>query len=201
MKYVAQYNLWWPDFEDPPNTGLVRMMKRVSDCDVVTEDTRTKGVAVQAGGHIGLWARQLAKQFALVHSFEPGLEMYGCLVKNTQYTQNIVAHNAALGAKSGVVSFSDRCGGKSKVMDRGDYDVPITTIDAQELPRCDLIYLDIERYELQALKGARETIANFKPVIAIEILDGERDRAKKFMQEIGYKDVRQIHSDWVFVPC
>ena len=49
-------------------------------------------------------------------------------------------------------------------------EIKLTTIDSLELERLDFIKLDIEGYELFALKGAEETIKRCKPLIAFEIL-------------------------------
>lgn len=201
MMFVENYGLWWPSFEDEPNAGLVRMMKRVNDCDVVSSFTRTRGIAVQAGGHCGLWARQLAKSFALVHTFEPVPDMFECLKKNTQYSQNIITHEKALGRENVMVQIAPRSGGKSKVLgSSSSSDVEQVTIDSLNLPRCDLIYLDIERYELEALAGAKETIAHFRPVIALEVLDGEELRIQQWMDDHKYSHVKSIHSDCVYAP-
>lgn len=201
IQFIENYGLWWPDFEEAPQSGLVRMFKRVTDCDVVAAHARTKGVAVQAGGHCGLWARQLAKTFALVHTFEPVPEMFACLMRNTIYVQNILLHNTALGAEQAMVKIAPRSGGKSKVLESSSSsDIEQVTIDSLNLPRCDLIYLDIERYELEALAGAKETIAHFRPVIALEVLDGEQDRITQWMNTNKYTFSKQIHSDWIFTP-
>lgn len=202
MKFVPQYNLWWPDFEGDPLRGLVRMTKRVTDCDVVAAKARTKGIAVQAGGHIGIWARQLAKQFAFVHTFEPIPETFECLKLNTQHCPNIIAHHNGLAATAGgTLDFIARDGGRSKVCTApGSVQVPVTTIDALQLPRCDLIYLDVERYELEVLKGAVETIAHYRPVLALEVLDGQGEAVRSWAQVNNYTFAGKVHSDWMFTP-
>lgn len=201
IQFNENYGLWWPDFEEAADSGLVRMFKRVNDCDVVASHARTRGIAVQAGGHCGLWARQLAKTFALVHTFEPVPEMFECLKRNTCYVQNILLHPNAIGAEQSMVQIAPRAGGKSKVLgSTSSSDIEQVTIDSLNLPRCDLIYLDIERYELEALAGAKETIAHFRPVLAVEVLDGEEARITKWMDANNYSCVKTIHSDWVFTP-
>jgi FkbM family methyltransferase len=64
--------------------------------------------------------------------------------------------------------------------------VPVTTIDHivkdLGLPRVDVIKLDIEGAEPNALRGARETLARFKPALAIGTYHNAGDLA----------DIRQI---------
>jgi hypothetical protein len=55
----------------------------------------------------------------------------------------------------------------------------VLTIDSLSLPNCDLIYLDIEGYEMLALFGAANTISNYFPVIAVE--------DKGLSETFGYK--------------
>lgn len=52
-----------------------------------------------------------------------------------------------------------------------DESLPVTTIDefvnVNNIPKVDFIKMDIEGFELKALKGARQTIEKFKPKLAI----------------------------------
>jgi len=48
-----------------------------------------------------------------------------------------------------------------------DASVPCTTIDECRLDRCDLIKMDIEGFEVQALKGARATLQRFRPLLTV----------------------------------
>lgn len=200
MREVPKYNLWWPEFESPPSDMMPFIMGRVTDCDVVTDKhVRTKGIAVQAGGHVGLYARQLAKYFSFVYTFEPVVETFCALKRNVERVPNIIADRKALGETQGFVNVQPRAGGKSAVSEIGDH-VELITIDSLALPRCDLIYLDIEGYELSALAGARATIALRRPTIVLEALKERRVALMDWAQRNQYKCTARLHADWVFEP-
>lgn len=55
-------------------------------------------------------------------------------------------------------------------------EVPLITVDGLELARCDLIKVDTEGFEDRVIKGARATIAAFRPVLYIEVHDREKLR-------------------------
>jgi hypothetical protein len=61
------------------------------------------------------------------------------------------------------------------------------TIDALSLPRVDLIKLDIEGMELEALQGATETIARSRPIFLVESIKAGRENLRSFLHEQGYK--------------
>lgn len=200
MNKLEQFGLWWPDFETAAEEVQAYMIGRVTDVDVVTKHVRTKGIAVQAGGHVGLWPRQLAKHFAFVHTFEPCPDMFECLSKNVDGYRNILPQQCALGEKIGIVGFAERRSGRSKIdVQAGDYNVAMRTLDSMRLPRCDLLYLDLEGYETQALAGAT-TLLKFKPVVVLEVLKGNKDAIEQWAERANYERVERIHNDWVFLP-
>ena len=73
-----------------------------------------------------------------------------------------------------------------------DYDKPTVTvrqlsIDSLELERVDLIKLDVEGMEEEALEGAKETIIRCKPVMYIETVKSDKDKIVKWCEDLGYK--------------
>lgn len=205
MRACSKYQLCWPDDDEAPEVGIAHMMMRVTDCDVVTKHVRTKGIAVQAGCHIGLWARRLAQHFVQVHTFEPTPVLYECAEHNLAHCPNVVLSSLALGAVAADIHMQHRWGGKSKVTQAtsGELVVPAKqiTIDSLQLPRCDLIYLDIEGYEPEALAGAHATIMRCRPVVAVEVLKGNDASINAWADALSYTRVETIHSDWIFAPC
>jgi FkbM family methyltransferase len=193
-------NLWWPDFESGYDEVEDYIIRRVTDADVATGHVRTKGVCVQAGGHVGMFPRQLSKHFAFVFSFEAVPETYECLKLNTESYPNIITTNAALGPREGTLKLATRRSGRSRADADGDVEVRQTTIDALALPRCDLIYLDIEGYELPALFGAVETIEKYRPVVVVEVLKGEEEKVQRWADDNKYNRAGRVHSDWMFTP-
>lgn len=126
---------------------------------------------IQAGGHIGSWPLLLALHFDKVLTVEPDPVNYECLLTNTVKAPNVTAFHAALGCDDGFVGL-DRDDGESGncgayyVTDSGD--IPNKRIDSLALNDVDLIYLDIEGSEYNALIGAYETIIRCHPVIGLE---------------------------------
>lgn len=72
--------------------------------------------------------------------------------------------------------------------------VPVTTVDREVerlgLPRLDLIKIDIEGSEVQALEGARETLRRFRPDLVVEChtVEGQSTEAAvlRLLREAGY---------------
>ncbi len=57
--------------------------------------------------------------------------------------------------------------------------------------KIDLIHLDLEGYEFEALLGAKEIIERDKPIIVLEI-DARAVDYNNFMQSINYQPVKQL---------
>jgi FkbM family methyltransferase len=60
------------------------------------------------------------------------------------------------------------------------------TLDALSLPRVDLIKIDIEGMEMEALDGAQQTIARNRPVLLVEQIKSDREALRAWMAERGY---------------
>ena len=75
------------------------------------------------------------------------------------------------------------------------------TIDSSGLDRVDLIKMDIEGMELEALAGAIATIQKHKPVLFIETIKIDKTKLERMLSELDYRCYPQgmsvlcIHAD------
>lgn len=169
----------------------------------ILEYCTNKKVAVQAGGNCGLWPMELAKHFDQVFTFEPDPTNFYCLVGNTD-SKNVRFFNAALGSRvsySGLLQMEGPTNpGATKLDGLGPY--PVIPLDDLLIPECDLLQLDIEGYEYEALRGAETTIGFFKPVIVVELRGhGDDEMVRDQLKHLGYKFAERLNHDEVWVPC
>lgn len=184
----------------------------LENLDVVLKMFTGRTRAVQAGGNIGLFPKRLAEEFAEVVTFEPDENLYNALRINAP-ERNIKAYRCAVGEASGGVKLSserrDSSGrasheGLTHICDAGD--IPMVTIDSFEYKECDLIYLDIEGYEIHALRGAVRTIERCRPAICVEInrnieyYGATADELRTFITSFDYVAVDARNSDEAFLP-
>lgn len=168
--------------------------------------------AVQAGGNIGIFAKRLAEEFQEVVTFEPDAGLFKAMSINAP-ERNIVRHQMALGDMSCGVSLSaerrDSSGRPSHeglTHVTGDGNIPMRTLDSFQYAYCSLLYLDIEGYELKALRGASETIDRCRPVVGLEVNGsseyyGDSDEAlRTFMREKRYVLKFTRNSDEIYLP-
>lgn len=180
----SKHGIFYPTGdEDAYRTGRVRKRLKQAEDSVKRASSfcARKRVVVQAGGHWGLWPRQLADVFSRVYTFEPNPLAFGALALNTLDLTNVYRYAAALGASRGMISLevnTRNYGGTRVVSEGGRFRVPVVLVDDLGLDACDLIYLDVEGYEFQALLGAENTLLHYKPVIAFE--------SKGLAQRYGY---------------
>lgn len=164
----------WSQFVGDPHA--MKFAKReLVNLHAVIKRVPQKRVAVQAGGNQGVWPKYLAHWFETVITFEPDAANFSAMAINAPES-NIVRHQAALGDKVRRVGLSHARRDASKgpnhagiVHVEGDGDVPMMRLDDLSLRVCDLIYLDVEGYEVFALEGAVDTVARCRPVIALEV--------------------------------
>lgn len=185
--------------------------KQLRAMDFVPVDRRR--VAIDVGGHIGLWSYNLSHWFAAVEAFEPVAAHRECFEKNvlapgeTNESGLIHLHACALGDREGSVSIhtADTSSGDSWVKGKGD--IPMKTLDSFAFENVDFIKIDCEGYEAFVLNGAVDTIDRWHPVVCVE---QKRDMsatrfglkplsAVKFLIEHGYKTAAELSGDYLMV--
>lgn len=73
-----------------------------------------------------------------------------------------------------------------------DYDKPTLKVqtlilDRLRLPRVDLIKIDVEGMEMEALAGAEATIGRCKPILHVEAIKVDRGGLRKRLERLGYR--------------
>jgi len=192
---------WWPEYD----TELIKVFDDVDDIEAIVRHTRETMVCVQAGGACGVWPFYLRQKFHTVYTFEPDATNFECLTRNLEGVPGIEAHNAALGSQRGFCHIRRDAGERTNAgagyIEPGGV-VPVVAIDEMRLVFCDLIQLDIEGGELDALLGAYLTIQRFRPVIVIEEKRlpqcDDHLAARGFLERMGYKERGRIHRDVIF---
>jgi FkbM family methyltransferase len=70
--------------------------------------------------------------------------------------------------------------------DKPTLDVRKITLDSLDLPRVDLIKIDVEGMELEALGGAVSTIERCKPILVVECVKVDKMQLNRLLVEMGY---------------
>lgn len=202
--YRQERGLLWP----ASDIGAAQVLfGGVSDLNIAYRHCRKFDVAVQAGGNCGIWPKAMGEKFRIVYTFEPDPVNFRCLCANAP-AENIYKFNAALGGLGdGAVNLERRPDNIGAHRVNGDGDIPLLRVDNLGLHACDLIYLDIEGFELMALHGAQRTINSFRPTIVIEDKGVSRlygvevgEAAEWLAEEFGYRVAERVNRDVVLVP-
>jgi FkbM family methyltransferase len=200
----------WAKFQGSPE-GLKWNKRDVRLLDGLIALCPATRVAVQAGGCLGIFPKRLAQSYTTVYTFEPSPALFPKMVQNAQ-EPNIIRFQAALGEHSSFVSVSQTrrddkpCAHEGITHVSGSGVIPMLRLDDLKLATCDLLMFDLEGGELDALRGAQETLRRCRPVMAIEInknlqfVGVTEAQIMGFIQDRGYRHVSDAGSDRVFVP-
>lgn len=143
---------------------------------------------VDGGAYDGEVALYLAELFprAIVYAFEPTPPTFDVLVSTARNHPRIISVNAAIGSEMGKAKINhNRLASTNSLkpslhdnsaedmfMGRGDtlqsFDIDVITLDNFFEPknqRIDFIKLDVQGYEIEALKGAESVLSNAKAVM------------------------------------
>lgn len=168
--------IWLPDDEDHlllyldkgpqfEGAGTYQFHK----LQLAMQHVKQRRVAIDVGGHAGLWARVMATYFEKVESFEPMAASRECFAKNVT-ADNVTLHPYALGASAGTVKMlTHPAHSMWTYIDSGGNEIAeMRTLDSCGFDNVDFIKIDCEGYELHVINGATETIARCRPTMIVE---------------------------------
>lgn len=168
-------------------------------------------VAIDCGANIGVhtieWARCMAG-WGRVYSFEPQEKIYYALAGNIALNNcfNVTARMAAVGAKCGTLALpevnycvpssfgslelnpgdTNEYIGQNIDYDRAKQQIDLLTVDSLDLPRIDLIKIDVEGMELEVLQGAQQSISRTKPQLLVEVIKSDEKAITQLLDSAGY---------------
>lgn len=187
---MYQHHGWWFPDQDTHFAEMLDKNMAKGHRPVYQEPVRTRSLkfcqhkrtALDIGANVGLWSRDLCRQFDQVIAFEPVEDFRACLQKNvTASNLDLRAH--ALGAEDTTINMiiTAHNTGHSHVDTEslGEGTIPMWRLDSLDLPVVDYIKLDCEGYESHILLGGQHMIQRCQPIIVIE---------DKQHQDVGHTD-------------
>jgi FkbM family methyltransferase len=160
-RYFPVYYLLYRGFKAYTDRGERHLLRRVLSAGAI---------AVDAGANIGIYSQFLSRcvgSTGVVHSFEPSPENFRRLQSATKKFANVRVSKAAVGEHTGksTLYVSDKLNVDHRTYipegeSRDGVSIDIVALDDYFQPgqRVDLIKMDIQGYELHALRGAKRVL-------------------------------------------
>jgi FkbM family methyltransferase len=211
---MIQINGWsFPDFDHHLSSkagNFPLTAYQQSSIDLAFSVTQQFNQVVDVGANVGLHSVRFAQQFKEVVSFEPTLVNFSCLKNNCSTFNNVRLENCGLGETEGTTIISipkdnDNCGAFS-IVDFKDYPseliqetITVKTLDSFKLSP-NLIKIDTQGFEMDVLRGAVDTISQYKPTFLIECENKKQFReVDAFLSQFRYQLIGSIKKDNVWV--
>jgi len=173
-----------------------------SEVDVFRQCIKPGSVVLDVGANVGshtvAFARLVGPNGSVI-AFEPERNAYYTLCGNIAINslQNVRCHQQAIGNVVGTIlvpelntELTTNWGGLNLEGDCSQsphYPIIINKIDEMNFTKVDFIKIDIEGMEIDALRGAEETIKKFKPILYVENDRAEKSEALiEYIKELGY---------------
>jgi FkbM family methyltransferase len=215
--------------------GLIRGMRRRGGLGwipvALTRSSQTKEemfwrdvplaglVVYDIGAFHGLLTLFFASRCSQVVSYEPNETNCARLIENVSLNKlvNVQVRKLGVGSQpgSGTLLYSPEMAGGGTLDEHAiapiSQAVEITTLDRDmatgALPAPDLIKIDVEGWELEALRGARATLAAHHPALFLE-MHGETMHEKRrkvreivaFLHAAGYQSILHVESGTAIAP-
>jgi FkbM family methyltransferase len=198
-------NQWHWRIDDQYGSTYKSTLNETEVYNVLEPFLENKRTMVQAGGNCGMHVYKFVEHFDTIYTFEPDPLNFFCLVNNLPYS-NVIKIQGCLSDENKLVEIEKPYGDIGSIRINKNVKqgkIPCFTIDELKLDHCDLIQLDIEGYEMFALKGAKETIKKFHPLICIEYVHfqhygTDNKEVDNFLFSNGYELVAKYVTDRIY---
>lgn len=164
-------------------------------------------VVVDIGANIGNHTLYFAleRHASKVISFEAVEETYRILARNIELNNlqdRTEIYCLGLSDQAGMADIGRRYAGNigGTELAVGSGNIKLVALDSFNLPRVDLIKIDVEGMEPQVLKGAEETIRRCRPYIMTESFPDKKPLVEDFMADLGYRGLSMAENDFLFYP-
>lgn len=137
-----------------------------------------RGICFDVGANIGNHSVFFQNHFSQVVAVEANPEVFEVLAYNTRRFANVRAVNVALGEEEGegVLTLADDANeGTGFVSTNSNVTngtpvkiIPLDALTKDAEGKIDLIKIDVEGFEQQVLRGARQTLAVHQPIVLFE---------------------------------
>lgn len=206
MKKV--YDYWLPDSDQHFERLIKKRIKQGGPAEY-QDDVRTAAykyvedfeTVVDVGANVGFWSKPLSYKFNKILAFEPVEIVRNCLIENTKDI-NIEIFDFALGNVNSIIDieYNPENTGASTVSKEslGKGSIEIKKLDSLNLPKFGLLKVDCERYDLEVLKGAEETLLKYKPIVVVEQHPDTIYSAGKFLKTLGAVEKTNVRKDYIF---
>ena len=179
-------------------------------------------VVYDVGAFHGLLTLFFSRHAKRVICYEPNSKNHSRLVENLRLNgiQNVTVRKLGVNSQSGTCTMTWNplapggstadCGLTTQIAHSNvaadSEAIQLTTLDEEicdgDLPAPDLIKIDVEGLELEALRGAQRTLATYSPALFLE-MHGETMREKKrkvtaivvYVEDAGYCNIRHVETD------
>ena len=167
------------------------------------------------GAYIGYYSLSLCKLVARTAAFEPNQLNFQRLSKNVEINNfNIICHNLGCSDYKNKLKLwytdKNKRGGSSILQDKdkeiNKYDRNKLIFEEIETDKLDNLYplknkkiffkIDVERHELNVLKGASNILSNNQCYLQIEIFPHLQDKVLSFLNNNRFKLVHKINNDF-----
>ena len=161
---------------------------------------KTFNHVLDIGAWVGTWAMSMNKFCKKITAFEPDSLHFECLNKNVG--DNINTQQLAIGNDTKMISLNnDDFTQARRVIGEGD--IQMVAIDSFEFTDVDLIKIDVEGYEMEVLKGAKQTISTCK-YLMIELNNNTKKygsnnlEIENYLNNSGFKLLMDHWPDKIF---
>lgn len=170
---------------------------------------------IDIGANIGNHSVFFGPHFKKVYCFEPNPILFKILQGNIMLNsldQKTELINYGLGEKDEYKKYilTTRNLGGSGFFERSfnpkyhhsEYKLKITTGDSIEFKNIGFIKIDTEGYDFNVIKGLRDTIKKFEPIITFEVHPFGKDTSEiiPYLKSLGYEYIYHNHTSRLFPP-
>lgn len=102
------------------------------------------------------------------------------------------------GEKGSIIEYGNDAG-SNRIVPDNEGTVDVVAVDELEIGQIDFVKIDVEGFEYNVIKGMKNLLNQWRPIVYVEIFEENYDNVSKLLEECGYEMQKEVCGNYIYI--